>query len=272
MDSQERADWLERLGARPIETGDWFLAALVWRFSPRPLRPPPPPSVCLSLSFSLHLSFPSSLSSPLLTSHSIAPVHFFFSPPETQIKQESTKQSFDSKNTTREEESLIEDKGRPREEEEKKSKASKGTHGKSEETKHESYVFLFFSRPLYLFFLAPPTLSLSKLFGREKHVSRTWKMLNPTSTTPPSQVVKPCKHWCCDQVNTQGTHTCRKAHARQICRDLAGSFYSLIRSYKKKKFLFSWIALCGLHAFFLLIYRKVKSKLPVFFFLENVIM
>lgn len=259
MDSQERADWLERLGARPIETGDWFLAALVWRFSPRPLRPPPPPSVCLSLSFSLHLSFPSSLSSPLLTSHSIAPVHFF-PPPETQIKQESTKQSFDSKNTTREEESLIEDKGRPREKK-KKNKASKRDTRQKWRNEARVLCFPFFSRPLYLFFLAPPTLSLSKLFGREKHVSRTWKMLNPTSTTPPSQVVKPCKHWCCDQVNTQGTHTCRKAHARQICRDLAGSVYSLIRSYKKKIPFFMDRIMC----FFLLIYRKVKSKLPGFF-------
>lgn len=92
-------------------------------------------------------------------------------------------------------------------------------------------------------------------------MSRTWKMLNPTSTTPPSQVVKPCKHWCCDQVNTQGTHTCRKAHARQTCGDLAGSVYSLIRSYKTKIPFFMDRIMC----FFLLIYRKVKSKLPVFF-------
>lgn len=228
--------------------------------------PPSTPTFCLSLSFFLPSS-PSLLPSPLLSSPHLT-FHrsgaLFFPPQKRRSSRKAQSNPLTLKIRLERRKASLRTKADPEKKKKKKSKASKGTHGKSEETKHESYVFLFFSRPLYLFFLAPPTLSLSKLFGREKHVSRTWKMLNPTSTTPPSQVVKPCKHWCCDQVNTQGTHTCRKAHARQICRDLAGSFYSLIRSYKKKNSFFH-----GSHyvAYMLFSFNLQESKIkaPSFF-------
>lgn len=148
--------------------------ALVQASSPPPS--PPPLSV-----FAFILPSLSSPPSPHLTFH-LSCALFLFSSSETQIKQESTKQSFDSKNTTRVEgkphrgqrkTQIRKKKESEREKETKLIKLQRESRQKDKRQSRASFV------------LYSSILPLQQIIWKETSVlSRTWKFFNPATATP----------------------------------------------------------------------------------------